>query len=65
MSSNKEVYRSELLRISNVVKISNICKEVGISQSAMSKFLNHNRDELISIEKLQKFFDYLKAQDLS
>lgn len=64
MRSSKEFYRSELLRISPYIKIATICKEVGISTSAMSKFMLHDRDELISIEKLKIFFDFLESHSL-
>lgn len=59
--SVKEQYRSDILRISQYVKISVICKEVGISYSAMNKFLNHDRDELISLNKLQSFMSFLST----
>ena len=52
----KDAYRQEILRLSPYVKINAICKQIGISQSAMSYFLNHKRDELLSIDKLQQSF---------
>ncbi|MEG0094176.1 MAG: hypothetical protein RR673_08790 [Erysipelotrichaceae bacterium] len=64
MQSNKEFYRSELLRISPYIKLTTCYKEVGISLSAMSKFLNHNRDELVSVDKLEQLFSYIKQLEL-
>lgn len=58
-SGVKDVYRREILRLEPYIKVNNICKEVGISNSAMSYFLKKNRDELISIEKLEKFVNFV------
>ncbi|MEG2329490.1 hypothetical protein [Anaerorhabdus sp.] len=61
VSNIKESYRSEIERLSHFVKISVVCKEVGISQSAMSYFLKQRRYELLSVNKLQSFMNYVQS----
>lgn len=59
-SGLKDVYRQEILRLEPYIKVQNICEQVGIAKSNMSYFLKHGRDERVSIEKLQKFLDFVK-----
>lgn len=58
--NEKESYRAEIERLSHFVKISVVCKECNISQSAMSYFLKQKRYELLSFEKLNSFIDYVQ-----
>lgn len=61
LGSIKDGYRQEILRLSPYIKVSAICRAVGISNSSMYYFLNKNRDELLSVNKLQKFMDFLDS----
>lgn len=56
----KQLYRLELLRMMDIVKVTKFCKPLGISQSNLSYFLK-GRDERMSIEKLELLISTVKA----
>lgn len=57
-ANEKEFYRSELIRLMEYVKISKCANYCNISQSNLSWFLK-GRDELLSLDKLRRLYDFI------
>lgn len=58
---DKSSYKDYLRNVSRFVKLSKVCKELGISYSMLNTFLNHDRDENISIANLRKICDFIES----
>lgn len=54
-------YRSYFANVKKYVKLTPLCKEIGVSQSALSRFLMGDAyDYVISIETLNKLYQHLQ-----
>ena len=60
LSSIKDVYRQRILEIEPYIKVNNVCKQCGIANTNMSLFLKKGRDERISVEKLDRFLNFIE-----
>lgn len=59
---DKSSYKTYLHDVSKYVKLSRVCKELGISYSMLNSFLNKDRDENISVDNLKRICDFISEK---